>query len=210
MSGPWRLIGWATVAVGAATLLYFFPLFHVMSLRDAHQVKTFEPSAWVDRFWTDELVPAAAQATNANELIASIRENPQTARDQYGRRAGLGGVYYYFVAGTGKVVAVNAAAVVIELSDGTNDGAVSLVTGHVFGNAVRDGTGLLDVNDFPNSQHFNALSSEINRRIEQKVLPTLRNVAVGAPVRFVGCAEVMDEAADLNPLRIVPFMAEVQ
>ena len=29
-------------------------------------------------------------------------------------------------------------------------------TGHIFGNAVRDGTGLLDVNDYPNSQEFNA------------------------------------------------------
>ncbi len=86
---------------------------------------------------------------------------------------------------------------------------MSLETGNIFGNAVRDGTGLLNVNDFPNSQDFNALSSEINRRIEQQVLPALRKAAaVGATVRFAGCAEIVDEDTDLHPLRIVPFIVE--
>ena len=205
MSGPRRLIKWAIVAAGTAALLYFFPLFHVISLSHESKAEAFEPVAWVNRFWADKLIPASGQATSANDLIAAIRKSPQAASEQYSRRVGLGGVYYYFVAGTGKIVSVDD-DVVVELSDGT----ISLVSGNVFGNAVRDGTGLLDVNDFPNSQHFNALSSEINRRIEQNVLPTLRHAKVGASVRFVGCAEVMDEAADLNPLRVVPFMAEVQ
>lgn len=54
-----------------------------------------------------------------------------------------------------------------------------LETGPVFGNVLRDGTGLLDVNDFPNSQDFNALSSEINRRVEEQVLLRSRLVAIG-------------------------------
>ena len=55
----------------------------------------------------------------------------------------------------------------------------------------------------------NALSSEINLRIEQQVLPALRKQArVGATVRFVGCAEIVDEDTDLDPLRIVPFLVE--
>lgn len=210
MSGPRHLIVWTTVAVGAATLLYFFPLFHVISLDEVSKVETFEPAEWGDRFWIDKLIPAAAQATSANDLVDAILASPQAAREQYGRSVGLGSVYFYFVSGTGTVVSVDDHAVVLELSDGPDERTISLETGNIFGNAVRDGTGLLDVNDFPNSQHFNALSSEINRRIEQTVLPTLRNVAAGASVQFVGCAEVTDEATDLNPLRIIPFVAEVQ
>jgi predicted lipoprotein len=68
----------------------------------------------------------------------------------------------------------------------------------------------LNVNEFANSQDFNALSAAINRRIEEHVLPALRKrAAVGVKVRFVGCAEIIDEAADLHPLRVVPIVAEV-
>ena len=122
---------------------------------------------------------------------------------------GVGGAYYYFVAGTGRVTSVEKDSVRLFLRDGQPSMQVLLEAGKIFGNAVRDGTGLLDINDFPNSQDFNALSSELNHRIEQQVLPALRKKAtVGAMVRFVGCAEIMDEETDLHPLRIVPFIVE--
>jgi predicted lipoprotein len=122
----------------------------------------------------------------------------------------LGSVYYYFVAGAGRVVSVERDSVGLSLRDDQPEAQLSLATGNIFGNAVRDGTGLLDVNEFANSQDFNALSAEINRRIEEQVLPALRKrAAVGAQVRFVGCAEIVDEAADLHPLRVVPIVAEV-
>ena len=112
--------------------------------------------------------------------------------------------------GSESCVSVEKNSIGLAVRDGYEEVEVRLETGPVFGNVLRDGTGLLDVNDFPNSQDFNALSSEINRRVEEQVLPTLRLVAIGDSVHFVGCAEIMDEAADLKPLRVVPFIAEVQ
>jgi predicted lipoprotein len=198
--------------VGASVLVYFLPLFNVVPLRQAGPraaAAAFDPAAVVDRFWTERLIPGAARAIDAADLVAAMHQDRESARRAYGRRVGLGGAnYYYFVAGTGRVVSVGKDSVGLSLRDGQPDVQVALETGNVFGNAVRDGTGLLNVNDFPNSQDFNALSSQINRRIEQQVLPELRKrAAVGARVRFVGCAEVMDEDTDLHPLRVVPFIA---
>jgi predicted lipoprotein len=210
MWGRRRLIIGTTVAAGAAALTYFLPLFHVVPLSQSEQRADSEPAAFVDRFWTEELIPGAARAVDAMELVAALREDRQSARETHGRSVGLGGVYYYFVAGSGRVVSVEKDSVGLALRDGQDQVEVLLETGNIFGNAVRDGTGLLDVNDFPNSQDFNALSSQINRRIEEQVLPALRTVVVGASIRFVGCAEIMDEETDLHPLRVVPFMAEVQ
>jgi len=202
----------ATVAAGTAVLLYFLPLFHVVPLDRAKQSvagAAFDPAAFVDRFWTERLIPGAARAVDATELVAAVQEDRQSARRTHGRSVGMGRVYYYFVAGTGRVVSVEKNHVGLSLHDGQTQVQVSLETGNIFGNAVRDGTGLLNVNDFPNSQDFNALSSEINGRVEQQVLPALRKMAaVGATVRFVGCAEIMDEDTDLHPLRIVPFIVE--
>ena len=212
MHGGRRLIVWTIVAAGTAVLLYFLPLFHVVSLEQAETRKTkeaFDAVAFVDQFWTQRLVPAADRAVDAAELLAALEQDPESARERYGRSVGLSSVYYYFVAGTGRVVSVEKNSVGLALHDDRDEVHVLLATGNIFGNAVRDGTGLLDVNDFANSQDFNALSSEINRRIEKLVLPALREGAsVGDKIRFAGCAEVVDEDTDLHPLRIVPFVVE--
>lgn len=209
-----QLIFWAAVAAGTAGFVYFVPLFHVIPLDQTGQRTAdaaFDASAFVERFWTERLVPGATRAVDVAELVSAIERDPESARQKYGRSVGLGSVYYYFVTGTGRVVSVEKDSVGLALRDNQDEVQVSLATGNIFGNAVRDGTGLLDVNDFANSQDFNALSSEINRRIEEQVLPALRNDAtVGAKVRFVGCAEIVDEDADLHPLRVVPFVVEEQ
>ena len=213
MRGRRRWIIGAAVAACTAVLLYFFPLFHVVRLSETGRIAdkaAFNAAAFVDQFWTERLVPGTARAVDAAVLIAAIERDRATARQKYGRSVGLGSTYYYFVRGTGRVVSVEKGSVGLSLTADQATVQVSLPTGNVFGNAVRDGTGLLDVNDFANSQNFNALSSEINRRIEEQVLPDLRKrAAVGNLVRFVGCAEIIDEEIDLHPLRFVPIVVEL-
>lgn len=210
--GRRRLIIGTTVAGSTAVLLYFLPLFHVVPSDVARQrvaEAAFDPVTFVERFWTERLMPGTAGAVDAADLIAAVQQDRQAARQTYGRRVGLGDVYYYFIAGVGRVVSVDKSSVGLAVHDGQEQAQVALAVGPIFGNAVRDGTGLLDVNDFANSQDFNALSAEINRRIEQRVLPDLRHLAtLGAPIRFLGCAEIVDEDSDLQPLRIVPFVVE--
>ncbi len=213
MWGRRRWITGTTVAAGTMVLLYFLPLFHVVPLEQARQraaVAVYDPVEFVDWFWTEQLIPGAAEAIDAAELVATVQQDRQLARETHGRRVGLGGAYYFFVAGSGRIVSVDRYSVGLALCDDQQQIQVLLETGPIFGNAVRDGTGLLDVNDFANSQDFNALSAEINRRIEQQVLPDLRTgAAIGVTVRFVGCAEILDEGTDLSPLRIVPFLVEM-
>jgi predicted lipoprotein len=69
----------------------------------------------------------------------------------------------------------------------------------------------LSGDDFPNSQQFNEISTELNRRIEADVLPQLREQAkIGATIEFVGCAEVTIVPRDVEPLRLVPLEVKVK
>ncbi len=163
----------------------------------------------MESFWTEKLIPSTSKAVDAAELIAATEQDRKAAREQYGRSLGLSDTYFYCLSGTGRVVSVDKNSIGLSLGDSDSQTDVLLETGILFGNAVRDGSGLLDVNDFTNSQDFNAISTEINRRIEAEVLPKLRDVAtVGKTIRFVGCAQITDEKTDLNPLQVVPFVAE--
>ena len=195
-------------------LLYFLPLFHIVPLGQAEQQGNsksaeFEPIAFVEGFWNQQLLPSVSKAVEVSKLIAEIKQDRQAARDAHGRSLGLSDTYFYFLSGTGRVVSVEKNTVGLSIDDDSTQVQVLLETGLLFGNAVRDGTGLLDVNDFANSQEFNAISTEINRRIETDVLPELRRKAtIGSTIRFAGCAQITNEETDLSPLRVVPFIGD--
>lgn len=215
MMPPWprRCVGGAVALVAAGALFYWLPPFHVRPLRSARPqtagaAVAFDAEGFVARFWTERLLPARERAVDAARLLRTLREHPADAAE-LGRRLGLSRAMCFFVSGDGRVSQVTPEAVHIALEGETAPGSVVIETGPVFGNALRDGTGLLDVNAFPNSQDFNAISTALNRRVETEVLPVLRTGAVvGARVRFLGCTEVSDPESWTPPLRIVPVRLE--
>jgi predicted lipoprotein len=214
---------WAVPALAAAAagaFLYFLPLFRVVSLKPPGAAANstgpaapaaFDPVAAAAKFWQVDLPAAHARAADLAQVAPAIRANAEKARTQFARSAGLG-TAYLFVRGSGKVVAREKN--VLRLAPaGAETEIVVIRLGPVFGNTVRDGTGLLDVNNFPGLQEFNALSAELNALVEKHVLPALRDRAIaGATVHFVGCAEAPESAPDAGePLfTLVPVQAEVR
>jgi predicted lipoprotein len=208
------------IAPVLAVLLYFFPLFRVVSLKTqtaaaataaASAPAAFDPVTAAAKFWKTDLPSAIPRAVELKALAPAIRANAESAKSKYAPAAGLG-TAYYFVRGSGKVVARERNTLRLALDD-TSSEIVTLRIGPIFGNTVRDGCGLLDVNSFPGLQEFNALSAELNSVVEKNVLPLLREQAVvGATVHFVGCAEAPESAADAGEplLMIVPVQAEVR
>ena len=117
--------------------------------------------------------------------------------------------YFYFLRGEGKIISISDDEISLAGAENSTNAEIVLETGLIFGDAIRDGTGLLNVNDYPNSQDFNDISSALNHIVETCVLPNLREQAkVGAKISFVGCAEVDDEFTDLNPLKVIPIQIE--
>ena len=147
----------------------------------------------------------------AETLLPAIQHDPADAKKRFARSLGMSDSYTYFLSGTGRVIAVSDDEISLAITAGSTNAEVSLPMGMLFGNAIRDGTGLLDVNAYPNSQDFNNIANELNHLVETRVLPGLKERAtVGATIHFAGCAEVDDESTDLKPLHVVPIQAEVK
>ena len=211
-------VAWPLPVAELATvvlLLVIYPPFRVVSKQasvtaaNATSAATFDPAAFATEFFGAKLLPAAARAHDLAPLLADLRRDPAAALQKHGRRVGLGNAAYYFARGTGRVTAVERSRLLVEI-----DGAVVAVrTGPVFGNVVRDGCGLLEVNQAPGLAEFNALSAELNRLVEEKVQPALKTgVAVGATIAFAGCAEAPETlpAAGAPLLTFIPLQAEVE
>jgi predicted lipoprotein len=208
-----RVVRWLIAVVIFACICWRFPLFHAVPLKTAAAEKTaavFDPKSFTDNFWTNQLVPSLDKATKAEILFPAIASNPATAKKKFSRSIGVSENYFYFLAGSGKILSVSDDEVLLNVTGGTNT-EVSLQTGMIFGNALRDGTGLLDASRYPNSQDFNAISEALNHLVEANVLPKLRESAkVGAKISFAGCAEVDDESTDLKPLKVIPIQTKAE
>ena len=209
-----RLLLWLILIVLSVGVCRLFPLFKIVSLEQVAKEKeaaTFSPTTFAEKFWSEQVLKSLDKAVKAEVLLPAIHAKPGEARTQFSRSIGVSASYTYFISGKGRVLAVNDDEIALAVTEGTTNAEVSLQVGLLFSNAVRDGTGLLNVSNYPNSQDFNAISEALNRIIEERVQPRLRELAkVGAVVRFVGCAEVNDETTDLKPLKVIPVSATVE
>ena len=203
-----RTARWLLPLLLLAGLCWRFPLVHFVPLKAAQQIKAaaaFDATQFAADFWISRLSPAARTAVPANVLLPAIQADPAAAKKRFSRSVGLGTDYFYFFCGTGRVVALTDDAISLACTAGSTNAEVALQTGLVFGDAIRDGTGLLNVNDYPDSQNFNDISAALDHLVETQVLPGLRQQArIGVTLSFAGCAEIDDEDSDLNPLKVIP------
>jgi len=209
-----RAVRWAIVIAVIAGLCWLFPLFHVVPLQASNAQKaaaTFNATQFAENFWTNQLLPSLDKTVKADTLLAAIQSDPAGAKKKFSRSIGLSDAYFYFVSGAGRVVTVSDDAVSLAVTDGSTNAEIALQTGLIFGDAIRDGSGLLNASAYPNSQDFNDISAALDHIVETRVLPGLRQQAkIGAKISFAGCAEVDDESTDLKPLKVVPIQTNPQ
>jgi len=192
-----------------AILGWAFPPFHVRSLkavRGAVEDQRFDAGEFASRFWTEQLLPAAGQATDAAAVLERIATDPKAVRAEFGRTVGVGSSYFLFLQGSGRVVNADENSIGLRLTPGGGDAEIVIELGFVFGNAVRDGSGLISASSYPNAQEYNDISAALNGMVETNVLPQLPPIAkAGSRIQFAGCVEVADEDLDLKPLKLVPI-----
>jgi len=200
------------VLAALALLCVLFPPLHVRSLKAVREVEAsqqFNAADFAGGFWGDKLLPAADQATDAAAVLDKINSDPKSVRELFGHTVGVGSSYYLFLRGAGRVVSADENSIGLSLQPTGDEAQIVIDLGFVFGNAVRDATGLIKASSYPNAQEFNDISAALNSMVETNVLPHLQQIAkVGGHVQFVGCVEVGDEDMDLKPLKLVPILVK--
>ena len=209
-----RFLPWVIGLVLLVGFCLAFPPFHIRSNKARQESiaeTTFNPAGFVEKFWTERLLPASSKAADAAKVLAVIAESPGKVREQFGRTVGISSSYGIYIRGSGRVVSVtdDTVGLAVLSKDGVAD--VTIPLGFLVSNIVRDGTGLLDSSSYPNAQEFNEIAAELNKIVEEKVMPEVKRVAVvGKQLEFVGCVEVEDEETDLKPLEVVPISVKAE
>jgi len=170
--------------------------------------EAFDAHEFARLYWREKLLPDMEQAVEVQELHRCVSEDVRAAAAEYGHTLGIASVHAFLVRGEGLVASVSKEKV--DLIFPGSDLKVSIRTGLIFGNAIRDATGEIDVNDYPSSRDFNNISSAFNQLVQTEVIPSfMEEVRRGLRVRFAGACEVDEDNLELSTLSVVPVRLEI-
>lgn len=205
-----KLTKYAVFLVTAIVLLYNSIYFESLSEHQAAQKSaSFDAATYASNFW-ELLQHELKNAVPAAILLELLQTDMRMAIAQYGKTLGVSNSHTFLLHGSGTISAISDDALLVSIQPPPTQAEVAIATGFIFGNDIRDASGLAAVSDFPSTMEFNTISSEINRIVVNTVLPpVLAETRVGRRIRFYAATTVNEEVLLPTPLRIVPIKLEL-
>lgn len=197
------IIGVVIAGIAIYNSIYFQPLDEKLA---EEQEITFDANSFVEGIWENELIDAYDSAVDLTMLISSLTQNPELTFNKEARALGIGNIGYFKVKGEGTVTSVNENNVLVQVSNKT----IEIETEFIFGNAVRDASGLIRPNDYDKTADFNSISEFINHKIRAEVIPDFRaKVATGNKISFKGAIELNKAHLNLDQPEIIPVSLQI-
>jgi predicted lipoprotein len=199
------LMGFILAIVVLYNSVYFMKLDEVKA---SSQSKDFDAARYAREFWNNKLMANLNKAVELTALFDQLSLDEDGAFDTHSHALGIGNLRYFLVSSRGTVKSVDDDAITVALDGGKAKTHVTIATEFIFGNAVRDATGLINIDEFENTMDFNNVSAEINSIIRKDVLPALKkDVVEGDILEFTGAIELNRENFDLLSVEVVPVRA---
>jgi predicted lipoprotein len=194
----------------AAVLLVVFLSLDIQKL-DAYLAAqppvTFDADEYARVVWEKKMPGVIRDAPDILTVLDLLQSNPEQAFDRMGRELGISGTRYFMVKGEGIIDSVEEESLRIQLDQ---DVRIELATGFIFGNAIRDGSGVVDIDEFVNMTDFNMVSIALNRRVKEEVVPRLvRSARPDVSLEFAGAFEMREDQPYIHSIRIIPVFVKL-
>ena len=195
----------------AAVVLYNSVYFTKLDERKASQSAIeFNATVYANAFWNSKLIPNLNKSVEVSTLTQLLSANPDKAFNDYSHALGIGNLRYFLIKGKGEIESVRDDNVTVIIETEKNKQQIILATEFIFGNAVRDATGLININEFSNTMDFNNVSAEINKIIREQVLPPFKQkVKTGNLIEFTGAIELNKEHLTLSNMEVIPIQIKI-
>jgi predicted lipoprotein len=201
-----KLIKYLSIALIAVFLLYNSVYFKKLSAMKATTPVAFDATAFSKKLWNDQLPVRINSAVGLDVLLPALQTNPGQAFDKYSNALAIGNIRYSLVQAAGRVTAVDENAVTIQAGNAT----IHLQIEYVYGNAIRDASGLVDIKNFVNTTDLNNVSEALNKQVREQVLPPFKKAVQKADsVWFAGALELNKEHVHLQELQIIPVQVKI-
>ena len=173
--------------------------------------KTFDPVKYAKNYFQNKLVPNLEKSIEINQLLSQLQADKDAAFSHYSHALGIGNIRFFMVKGQGEISEIGQNEVTLVTKTDSTKRNLKIATEFVFGNAIRDASGLIDINEFENTMDFNNVSAEVNKIVRNEVLPPFKkNVKKGDLVQFYGALELNREHLNVENVEVVPVSLKIE
>ena len=170
----------------------------------------FDAVTFSKKLWKERLSAKFGSTVQLATFIKAAQSNPADAFSKYTNAIGIGNYRYALLKVEGIVTDINEDDITLQVKLDDSLMAVKLATEFIYGNAIRDASGLVDVKDFPNTMDLNNISEELNKMVRKTVLPPFKAaVKKGDKILVTGAIEIHKEHIKWNELEIIPVQLQI-
>lgn len=188
------------------TLGYNSVYFKKLSVVKAATKENFDFKAYADSIYYKGILKS--KKITLSDLTSLMQSNPETTFEKYGNRLGIGNSAYFMIQSTGKIIAIKDGLYTI--ADEKN-GIVYIDTKYIFGNAIRDASGLVKLTDFKTNAQFNKVSESLNDIIRNDVIPKeISKVKLGDSISFSGAIKLSKKQNLREKITVIPSQIKLQ
>ena len=188
------------------TLGYNSVYFKKLSVVKAATKENFDFKAYADSIYYKGILKS--KKITLGDLTSLMQSNPETTFEKYGNRLGIGNSAYFMIQSTGKIIDIKDGLYTI--ADEKN-GIVYIDTKYIFGNAIRDASGLVKLTDFKTNAQFNKVSESLNDIIRNDVIPKeISKVKVGDSISFSGAIKLSKKQNLQEKISVIPSQIKLQ
>ena len=170
----------------------------------------FDAVAFSKKLWDEKLPAKLDSSIELTTFIKKAQGNPADAFSKYTNALGIGNYRYALIKVEGVATNIYEDDITLQIKLGDSLMAAKIATEFIYGNAIRDASGLVDVKDFPNTMDLNNISEELNKMVRKSVLPPFKAaVRKGDKVIVTGAIEIHKEHIKWNELEIIPVQLQI-
>jgi predicted lipoprotein len=174
-------------------------------IRPASEVLDIE--AYVINLWDNQLPERIDNAIETSTLIKMLEDEPDKAFEDHSFSLGISNTHYFLTRGGGVIETSDEEHVTVLTGDNRR---ILLETVYIFGNAIREGSGLVNIDDFLNMMDFNMVSVHLNQKARADVIdPFIKMTEPGMRLKFAGAVEINRLKMPTGPLRVIPVQIEL-
>lgn len=173
-----------------------------------NEVETFDHVTYAQNYVNEELPTVYTDAIPLPELVQRLQSDKQGAFDEWSNAIAVGNIGYFLIQFTASVEDKSDDEYLLAISD---ELIVRLQTEFIYGNAIRDASGLIDNKEFQNTSDLNAIAAEVNKMIRNTVIPPFKEKAkVGDTLQVIGAMEVNKKFPPTNQFKVLPVQIKFQ
>jgi predicted lipoprotein len=204
-----KYIKYSLLLVVVALLAYKSVYFEKLSVRKNNAEVSFDAVGFSKKLWEEKMPVKLDSAIDLSQLITAIDKEGETAINKYTNALAIGNYRYALVKLNATVTNVKEDEVILSIKHDSLL-TVNLATEFIYGNAIRDASGLVQVKDFPNTADLNGISEELNKIARTTVLPTFKtSVKNGDNINVIAAVELNKEHIHWSNMELLPVRIQV-